>query len=54
MVLKIPTNTNEKESLKNLEENFKKLEDFFELYRLTINGDKTESDTFSNCRKTTK
>ena len=35
-------NTNEKKALKNLEENIKKVKKFFEIHRLTINGDKTE------------
>ena len=44
-------NTNEKEALKNLEENIKKLKNFFEIHRLTINADKTEFITFCKMSK---
>ena len=35
-------NTNEEEALKNLEENIKKLKNFFEIHGLPINANKTE------------
>ena len=44
-------NTNEKEALKNLEENIKKIKNFFEIHRLTINADKTEFITFCKMSK---
>ena len=43
--------TNGKEALKNLEENIKKLKNFFEIHRLTINADKTEFITFCEMSK---
>ena len=45
-------NTNEKEALRNWEENMKKLKNCFEIHRLTINADKTEFITFCKFRKT--
>ena len=44
-------NTNEKVALKNLEENIKKLRNFFEIHRLTINAYKTEFITFCKISK---
>ena len=44
-------NTNEKEALKNLEENIKKLKNCFVIHSLTINADKTEFITFCKISK---